>query len=141
MRCIRRRWRRQLRARLSRRAPRQTKPRGRISRRWRSSLVEAEAKADWLDKMGRSWIGWFPAAYKGGTPNLSAAAKNMEKSSLRQLLFGMSILLAHFASGQELKQADTLSPGDLGIKKYTFEAQAPEGSVVVFREEEYRDDR
>jgi len=47
------------------------------------------------------------------------------------------VLLSAAACGPQAKQAASLSPEDLGAKKYVFQALAPKGSVVVFRQEEY----
>jgi len=45
------------------------------------------------------------------------------------------------AFAQQARQADTLSPEDLGAKKYVFQSKAPKGSVVVFRTDQYENDR
>lgn len=65
----------------------------------------------------------------------------MKKLHLLVPCLSALVLSTPLASAQELKKADSLSPEDLGIKKYTFEVEAPEGCVIVFREEEYRDDQ
>ena len=51
------------------------------------------------------------------------------------------LLIGAAAISQEVRLADHLAPEDLGIQKYIFESKAPAGSVVVFRRDEYQDDR
>ena len=65
----------------------------------------------------------------------------MKRWFLPLLLAATSVLSAITSSAQELKKPAYLDPEDLGIVKYVFEAEAPEGSVIVFCKEEYRDDR
>lgn len=42
---------------------------------------------------------------------------------------------------QNAEESTVLSPEDLGIKKYIFQAMAPADSVVVFRQDQYSNDR
>jgi len=57
------------------------------------------------------------------------------------LLFSFAALvICGSLQAQEVRPADTLTPEDFGATKFVFEATAREGEVVVFRQDEYRDD-
>ena len=45
------------------------------------------------------------------------------------------------AQQAEVHATDTINPADLGIRKWVFEAKAKPGSVVVFRERAYRENK